>query len=89
MIQEKVWRWMTDDGYNSPIVYANWGAGRPDNLGGNENCLLIHYRGARTFWDDENCNILHSFICETGYTGMRVFSLGSVSLKSHPGNDHS
>jgi len=65
MITENQWRWFVDDGVNYAMNYTNWLAGRPDNAGGNENCLLIHYHGTRTAWNDDNCNGLHSFICES------------------------
>ncbi|XP_060563552.1 perlucin-like isoform X2 [Ruditapes philippinarum] len=67
IINENSWRWMTTDGSSVPITYTKWAAGRPDNLGGNENCLAIHYHKGRTNWNDYICNALHSFICETPY----------------------
>lgn len=65
MIQERDWRWLTSDGHSVPMVYTNWLHGRPDNVGGNQNCLSLHFHRGKSYWDDENCNTLHSFICET------------------------
>ncbi|XP_045215574.2 perlucin-like [Mercenaria mercenaria] len=67
IINENDWRWMTSDGTSIPFNYTHWGTGKPDNLGGNENCLVIHFRKGRTSWNDNVCNALHSFICETRY----------------------
>lgn len=64
MITENDWRWFMQDGYNYPMNYTNWLSGRPDNSGGNENCLSIVYHGTRTAWNDDFCYERHSFICE-------------------------
>ena len=59
------WRWMREDGKSVPISnYTHWGHNKPDNVGGNENCLVINYHGSKTYWDDRNCQGQHSFICE-------------------------
>ena len=64
IIAEKDWRWMLGDGVSRPITnYTNWGSHRPDNTGGNENCLVIVYHHGNTYWDDRNCQEQHSFVC--------------------------
>ncbi|KAH3815001.1 perlucin-like [Dreissena polymorpha] len=62
--RENDWRWMTSDGVSFRMNYTHWGAGQPDNGGGNSNCLVIHFHGVRTIWNDTLCSQLHSFICE-------------------------
>ena len=64
IIAEKDWRWMTGAGPFKPFGnYTNWASHRPDNSGGNENCLTMVYNHGKTHWDDKNCQDLHSFIC--------------------------
>ncbi|XP_052792193.1 perlucin-like [Mya arenaria] len=65
MISENNWLWLTGDGFSVPMGFTDWAVGRPDNVGGHEDCLVIHYHGVtRTSWKDEMCSNQHSFICE-------------------------
>ncbi|KAL4228228.1 hypothetical protein ACF0H5_013661 [Mactra antiquata] len=69
---EADWRWFTTDGVSTPINYTNWGHNRPDNAGGQQNCLVLSYHGTKTYWDDVNCYERHSFICEAPYNKEEV-----------------
>uniref|UniRef100_A0A3Q2XGB6 Galactose-specific lectin nattectin-like n=2 Tax=Hippocampus comes TaxID=109280 RepID=A0A3Q2XGB6_HIPCM len=40
--------------------FSNFGAGQPDNTGGNEDCVEI--RGD-SLWDDDECTDLNPFVC--------------------------
>jgi len=51
-------RWITDE----PFVYAEWGAGEPNNYGGAEYYLmLLHKDGQGWIWNDSRVDGLKSF----------------------------
>jgi Lectin C-type domain/Putative metal-binding motif len=41
--------------------YTNWNSGEPNNLYGNEDCVILYY-GAH--WNDWNCSNTTTYICE-------------------------
>ena len=49
----------TDGGHDSE--FTDWGAGEPNNFGGQQNCA---YADKRKFWDDRECYFLYSFMCK-------------------------
>jgi len=47
--QEGVWKWVSGE----PVTYTNWGAGQPDNSGGNQDYAYINW-SSPGLWDDRN-----------------------------------
>ncbi|KAJ8950571.1 hypothetical protein NQ318_015704 [Aromia moschata] len=52
------WRWPNQE----PIAYTNWCPGEPNNAKGDEMCIQVYPDNA--WWNDEQCTIPNSFICE-------------------------
>ncbi|XP_059147584.1 MAM and LDL-receptor class A domain-containing protein 1-like [Physella acuta] len=58
----------TDTGSARGINWAGgWHAGQPNNVGGNQNCLLMEYPSDGYKWGDIECDSTHPFICEVYY----------------------
>ena len=55
---EQVWRWV--DG--SPIRWAAWSRGQPDDGSAREDC--VHFWEDRAQWNDAACDAEHGVICE-------------------------
>lgn len=57
------------NGPTHPIAfnYTHWHPGQPNNIGGDQDCVLIQYKSSNYEWGDVNCNEKHSFICEMNY----------------------
>lgn len=55
---EGSWEWNDQ----SDVVYENWAAGEPNNLG-NEDCAQLN-RYENGQWNDESCKKVYRFICE-------------------------
>eukprot|EP00092_Neocalanus_flemingeri_P046978 GFUD01053058.1.p1 GENE.GFUD01053058.1~~GFUD01053058.1.p1 ORF type:complete len:171 (+),score=17.36 GFUD01053058.1:62-574(+) len=51
------WAWV--DG--STLSYTNWASGKPDNGGGNQNCVQMYTNG---YWDDVGCEVRKAYVCE-------------------------
>merc|ERR1711879_715581 len=49
------------------MSYENWHQGQPNNVGGNQNCLLMEYPDDEFSWGDVDCDTTHPFICEATY----------------------
>lgn len=58
--EEGVWRW--PDG--SPLLYAHWGDGEPNNSG-EEDCAELVYPG---YWNDLPCSTSRAAVCEAPCT---------------------
>ncbi|XP_049608615.1 ladderlectin [Syngnathus scovelli] len=43
------------------VNFRNFGAGQPDNAGGNEDCVEIE--GDDSLWDDDECTEENPFVC--------------------------
>ncbi|XP_026764354.2 macrophage mannose receptor 1-like isoform X1 [Galleria mellonella] len=52
---------VTIDGLSISDVYHKWLKGEPNNLGGNENCVVIKRDGSL---NDCSCSLPHNFICK-------------------------
>ncbi|OWF37287.1 uncharacterized protein LOC110440368 [Mizuhopecten yessoensis] len=54
----------TDQGAHLPVTYTDWHPGQPNNVGGDQDCLLMQYADNNYEWGDVACNEKHPFICE-------------------------
>ncbi|TRY65491.1 hypothetical protein DNTS_021724 [Danionella cerebrum] len=61
----KGWRWSSN---NETPLFMHWDQNQPNNMNGNQLCVLIQPSG---FWDDKRCGLASIFICES--KGMPVF----------------
>lgn len=57
----------TDSGAPYHTIYSNWKSGQPNNVAGDQNCLLLQYPELDFQWGDVDCDEKHPFICETKY----------------------
>ncbi|PVD34349.1 hypothetical protein C0Q70_05620 [Pomacea canaliculata] len=57
----------TDSGTPYHTIYSNWKSGQPNNVAGDQNCLLLQYPELDFQWGDVDCDEKHPFICETKY----------------------
>lgn len=57
----------TNGGSPSSVTYKNWYPGQPNNVGSNQDCLLMQYPDAGYQWGDVECTEKHPFICESRY----------------------
>ncbi|XP_062612116.1 uncharacterized protein LOC134273915 [Saccostrea cucullata] len=64
---EGIFEW-TDTGTPYPVTYSNWQPGQPNNVGSNQDCLLLQYPDNDWSWGDVNCADKHPFICEINQT---------------------
>lgn len=64
---EGIFEW-TDTGTPYPITYSNWQPGQPNNVGSNQDCLLLQYPDDDLTWGDVDCGGKHPFICEINQT---------------------
>lgn len=60
---EGTFEW-TDRGSHLPVTYTDWHPGQPNNVGGDQDCLLMQYADSNYEWGDVGCNEKHPFICE-------------------------
>ena len=60
---ENHYKW-TDTGYPQSISYTNFHVGQPNNVGDNQDCLLMEYPAYNYEWGDVACSEKHPFICE-------------------------
>ena len=69
------WQWV--DG--SRALYSYWWSGEPNNYNSNEDCVVMNPHVGK--WNDQNCWISHSYVCEAN--GNTIFlSLYDKSVKS-------
>ncbi|KAJ3605426.1 hypothetical protein NHX12_027473 [Muraenolepis orangiensis] len=48
----------------SPVLYAHWASGEPNNHGGAEDCVVMtHSYLVSGQWNDDACSALRSFVC--------------------------
>ncbi|XP_045207888.2 CD209 antigen-like protein A [Mercenaria mercenaria] len=59
--EEGVWRWYTSKRLLTSTGFSSWAPGRPDNVGGKENCGQIRPDG---LWGDTTCHTFNFYICE-------------------------
>ncbi|CAC5387224.1 unnamed protein product [Mytilus coruscus] len=52
----------TDTG--ASVTYTNWHPGQPNNVGGDQDCLLLQYPDNNFEWGDVGCSEKHPYICE-------------------------
>ncbi|CAL1540731.1 unnamed protein product [Lymnaea stagnalis] len=57
----------TDSGSQRSVSWPGWHTGQPNNVGGNQNCLLMQYPADGYTWGDIECDSKHPFICEVYY----------------------
>ena len=52
-----------------PFNYTKWHPGQPNNMNGDQDCVMLQYRTANGDyeWGDVGCEEKHSFICEMTY----------------------
>lgn len=53
-------RWMWSDG--SVVGFVYWRTGEPDNLEGNEHCVVNNYNTVKK-WNDTPCSNSYPFVC--------------------------
>nr|CAH7736291.1 unnamed protein product [Callosobruchus chinensis] len=58
------WRW---ESTGRPAHYTNWRKGEPNNAGGKESCIEVHFNSStKTLqWNDKSCDSVNYFICES------------------------
>ncbi|XP_068221092.1 perlucin-like [Palaemon carinicauda] len=56
----RTWRWIS----GRPIDREDWLFLRPDNLGGDEDCLEIVMSDYPKLFNDETCSVVQRFICQ-------------------------
>ncbi|XP_027004144.2 C-type mannose receptor 2-like [Tachysurus fulvidraco] len=75
------WRWSLNDLPLKNVTYTNWYPGEPDNLGGNEACVMI---GSSNTWCDAPCIHPKPFICyNANFSGAARF-IGITTPLSWP-----
>ncbi|XP_056013450.1 MAM and LDL-receptor class A domain-containing protein 1-like isoform X2 [Ostrea edulis] len=47
--------------------YTHWYPGQPNNIAGEQDCVVILYPKQNHEWGDVSCNERHSFICEINF----------------------
>lgn len=57
----------TNGGSPTSVSYSNWYPGQPNNVGSNQDCVLMQYPDAGYQWGDVACSEKHPFICESRY----------------------
>lgn len=60
---EGSYKW-TVSGYPVSLNYTNWHAGQPNNVGNNQDCILMEYPESSYEWGDVMCSEPYAFICE-------------------------
>ncbi|XP_078025847.1 C-type mannose receptor 2-like [Epinephelus lanceolatus] len=78
---ERVWiglfrdSWKWSDGSNSS--FRDWVPGEPDNHGGSQHCVLVHFSHSLYSgqWHDDPCDYRKAFICYGTPTTKQVFRL--------------
>lgn len=65
---EHTFSW-TNTGVPREIKFDNWHMGQPNNVAGNQDCLLMEYPNDDFKWGDVNCDTKHAFICEVEVPG--------------------
>ncbi|XP_035863290.1 C-type lectin lectoxin-Enh5-like [Sander lucioperca] len=55
------WRW-SQPGVEFNVTESKWSQGQPDNLGNQENCVMMN--GGT--WHDDSCSTKYNFICYEG-----------------------
>ena len=60
---ENTFDW-TDNGLPYQSNYSNWRTGQPNNVGSDQDCLLLQYPDDDWTWGDVTCTEKHPFICE-------------------------
>ncbi|XP_050518115.1 perlucin-like [Diabrotica virgifera virgifera] len=66
ILPDNKWVWMRT---GRPILYSNWSPNQPDNAGGNEKCLEVHYHYTRGLvWNDKNQDDNIHVLCEAKIT---------------------
>jgi hypothetical protein len=63
-------------GQAHPVLfnYTHWHPGQPNNVAGEQDCVVIEYPKLDYEWGDVSCNERHSFICEMNFdrSGMHI-----------------
>lgn len=57
----------TDTGTPYHGSYSNWKTGQPNDVGADQDCLLLQYPDLNYQWGDVDCDERHPFICKTVY----------------------
>ncbi|KAK3100110.1 hypothetical protein FSP39_014947 [Pinctada imbricata] len=60
--------WAENHGQPKAFSYSNWRSGQPNNIGDDQDCVLLQYPLTGLKWSDANCSEKHSFICEAAYS---------------------
>ncbi|KAM9449565.1 uncharacterized protein Hap1MRO34_022097 isoform 2-T4 [Clarias gariepinus] len=57
---EGEWKWV--DG--TPLNTVFWASGEPNNIHGDEDCVVIYSDDSGNFWNDNKCSVKLNWICE-------------------------
>ncbi|XP_033743711.1 uncharacterized protein LOC117329728 [Pecten maximus] len=57
----------TDTGTSYSVNYTSWHPGQPNNVGSNQDCVLMEYPAADYDWGDVDCQSRHPYICQIQY----------------------
>ncbi|XP_062596120.1 uncharacterized protein LOC134257534 [Saccostrea cucullata] len=71
----------TWSGHSHPFTfnYTHWHPGQPNNVAGDQDCVVIEYPKSDYEWGDVSCTERHSFICEMNFDKSQVHAQGSLS----------
>jgi hypothetical protein len=71
-VKDGPWVWV--DGTPLTSTYTNWQAGRPDDAGGGQDCLIVWVIGRlQGLWDDTYCSDVSPFLCgDAGAAGESI-----------------
>nr|XP_022326195.1 uncharacterized protein LOC111126085 [Crassostrea virginica] len=64
--QENSFTW-SGQSHPLPFNYSHWHPGQPNNVAGDQDCVLIEYPKYDYQWGDVSCSERHSFICEMNF----------------------
>lgn len=74
---EGEWVWTTTGKAITTDDYQKWFPGEPNSNGKGEDCMdLLHHENYN--WNDESCEVMNNFLCETRYAGLASLWMSNV-----------